>query len=183
MADAAGQSSRTLQEFLSFLQWGESAMREVSKRRVADRHGDPHGVDIIDEISFHNQGDKTACVQRQYCGSVGKRNNCVVRVHLGYVASDFHTMLDGELYLPEETWHRDRECCREAGVPDDVAHRAKLEITLEQVQRAVGNGVRLAWLTFNEGYGGKPPFHSAQFRSLRRVRSVPPDTNARYSSA
>jgi SRSO17 transposase len=158
MADAAGQSPRTLQEFLSLLRWDDAAMRDVLQRRVSERHGHPHSVGIIDETSFHKQGNKTACVQRQYCGSRGKRDNCVVSVHLGYAADDFHTLLDGGLYLPEETWHEDRPRCREAGIPDDVAYRAKWRIALEQVQRALGNGVRFAWLTFDEGYGGKPPF-------------------------
>jgi len=158
MADAAGQSPRTLQEFLGMLRWDEAALRDVWQRRVADRHGHPYSVGIIDETSFHKQGDKTAGVQRQYCGSRGKRDNCVVSVHLGYVADDFHTLLDGELYLPEETWHQDRDRCREAGIPDDVVYRSKWEIALEQVQRALGNGVRFAWLTFDEWYGGKPPF-------------------------
>lgn len=158
MADAAGQSPRTLQEFLSLLRWDDAALRDVLQRRVSERHGHPHSVGILDETSFHKQGNKTACVQRQYCGSRGKRDNCVVSVHLGYAADDFHTLLDGELYLPEETWHENRERCREAGIPDDVVYRSKWEIALEQVQRALGNGVRFAWLTFDEGYGGKPPF-------------------------
>jgi len=158
MADAAGQSPRTLQEFLGLLRWDDSAMRDVLQRRVAERHAHPHSVGLIDETSFHKQGNQTACVQRQHCGSRGKHDNCVVSVHLGYAADDFHTLLDGELYLPEETWHEDRDRCRQAGIPDDVVYRAKWEIALEQVRRALGNGVRFAWLTFDEGYGGKPPF-------------------------
>jgi SRSO17 transposase len=158
MADAAGQSPRTLQEFLGLLRWDGGAMRDVVQRRVAEVHAHPHSVGIIDETSFHKQGNKTACVQRQHCGSRGKRDNCVVSVHLGYAADNFHALLDGTLYLPEETWHQDRERCDAAGIPEDVVYRAKWEIALEQVQRALGNGVRFAWLTFDEGYGGKPPF-------------------------
>jgi len=158
MADAAGVAPRTLQEFLSLLRWDEGAMRDRLQRRVARRHSHPHGVGIIDETSFHKQGNKTACVQRQYCGSRGKVENCVVSVHLGYAAGDFHTLLDGELYLPQKTWHRKRTRCRAAGVPEDVVYRSKWQIALEQVQRALSNGVRFAWLTFDEGYGGKPPF-------------------------
>ena len=154
MAGAAGQSPRTLQEFLSFLQWGESARREVLQRRVADRHGHPHSVGIIDETSSHKQGDKTACVQRQYCGSRGKCDNCVVSMQLGYVAADFHTLLDSELYLPEETRHQDRERCREAKIPDDVACRAKLEI-------ALGSGHSF----------GQPPRNSMLLHRSRTPRS------------
>lgn len=158
IADAAGVPPRTLQEFLSMLKWDDQAARDQLQRRVARRHGHPHSLGVIDETSFHKQGDKTACVQRQYCGSRGKLDNCVVSVHLGYVAGDFHTLLDGEVYLPEETWHEDRARCRAAGIPDDVVYRAKWEIALDQVRRALGNGVRFSWWTFDEGYGGKPPF-------------------------
>ena len=158
MADAAGQSPRTLQEFLSMLRWDEAAMRDRLQRRVAHRHAHPHSIGILDETSFGKQGEHTACVQRQYCGSRGKLDNCVVAVHLGYVAGDFHTLLDGELFLPPKTWPQDRDRCRAAGIPDEVVYRPKWQMALEQVKRALSNGVRFAWLTFDEGYGGKPPF-------------------------
>jgi len=158
MADAAGVPPRTLQEFLSMLKWDDQAARDQVQRRVARRHAHPHSVGVIDETSFHKQGNKTACVQRQWCGSRGKKENCVVSVHLGYVAGDFHTLIDGDLFLPEKTWHGDRTRCRTVGIPDDVVYRAKWKIALEQIQRALGNGLRFSWLTFDEGYGGKPPF-------------------------
>ena len=89
----------------------------------------------------------------------------MVSVHLGYAAGDFHTLLDGELYLPEESWHQNRTRCRAAGIPDDVVYRPKWQIALGLVRRALGNGVRFAWLTFDEGYGGKPAF----LRELARL--------------
>lgn len=165
IADAAGVPPRTLQEFLGLLRWDEAAVRDRLQRRVARRHAHPHSIGILDETSFAKQGEHTACVQRQYCGSRGKKDNCVVAVHLGYAAGDFHTLLDGEPYLPEETWHEDRQRCRAAGIPDEVVYRAKWEMGLEQVQRALSNGVRFAWLTFDEWYGGKPPF----LRGLERL--------------
>jgi SRSO17 transposase len=158
MADAAGIPPRNLQEFLSLYRWDESAMRDQFQQLVARRHAHLHSVGILDETSFVKKGRQTACVQRQHCGVVGKTENCVVSVHLGYATPDFHAMLDGELYLPEETWHEDRRRCRAAGIPDDVVYRPKWQIGLEEIRRARGNGIRLAWMTFDEGYGGKPPF-------------------------
>ena len=158
MADAAGIPPRTLQEFLSLYRWDESAMRDRAQQRVARRHAHPHTVGILDETSFVKKGKETACVQRQHCGVVGKIENCVVSVHLGYATPDFHTLLDGEPYLPEHTWHEDRARCRAAGIPDDVVYRPKWQIGLEQIVRARGNGIRFAWMTFDEGYGSKPPF-------------------------
>jgi len=158
IADAAGVPPRNLQEFLSLYRWDEAAMRDRLQQLVARRHGHEDSVGILDETSFLKKGDRTACVQRQHCGAVGKTENCVVSVHLGYATPDFHALLDGELYLPEKTWHEDRIRCRAAGIPDDVVYRPKWQIGLEQIARARGNGIRLAWLTFDEGYGGKPPF-------------------------
>jgi SRSO17 transposase len=158
IADGAGVPPRTLQEFLSMLKWDEKAARDRLQRRVARRHSDSHSIGVIDETTYPKQGDKTACVQRQYCGARGKTENCVASVHLGYVAGDFHTLLDADLFLPEETWHQDRARCRAAGIPDEVVYRPKWEIALEEVQRALGNGVRFSWMTFDEHYGGKPPF-------------------------
>lgn len=158
MADAAGTPARTLQEFLSLSRWDEPMMRDRLQQRVARRHAHVHSVGVIDETSFVKKGEKTACVQRQYCGVAGKKENCVVSVHLGYATPDFHTLLDGELYLPEHTWHADRERCREAGIPDEVVFRTKHQIALEQYHRAVGNGVRFGWLTFDEMYGRSTAF-------------------------
>ena len=158
MADAAGVPPRSLQEFLSLFKWDESGLRDRLQRRVAARHADPNSVGVIDETSVVKKGDQTACVQRQHCGAAGKIENCVVSVHLGYIAGDFHALLDGELYLPEETWHNDRARCRAAGIPDDVVYRPKWQIALQQVRRALAAGVRFAWMTFDEGYGGKPAF-------------------------
>lgn len=77
MADAAGVPPRTLQEFLGLLKWDESAARDRLQQRVARRHGPtsssprhPHSVGIIDETTCVKKGDRTACVQKQYCSAV-----------------------------------------------------------------------------------------------------------------
>ena len=158
VADAVGEPPRNLQQFLILFRWDQAALRDRLQQYVARRHTHPHSVGVIDETSFPKKGDKTACVQRQHCGAVGKLENCVVSVHLGYATPDFYTLVDGELYLPEETWHEDRQRCREAGIGDDVVYRPKWQIALEQYHRAVGNGLRFAWLTFDEGYGRNQHF-------------------------
>jgi SRSO17 transposase len=157
IADAAGVPPRTLQEFLSMLKWDDLAVIDRLQRRVRGRHSDPNSVGIIDETSYHKQGQKTACVKRQWCGARGKVENCVVSVQLGYAAGDFHTLLDGELFLPEHTWD-DPARRREAGIPDDVVYRPKWVIAEELIQRALANGVRFGWLTFDEYYGRNGTF-------------------------
>jgi SRSO17 transposase len=165
MADAVGEPPRNLQEFLSLFRWDEQAVRDRLQQHVAARHGHPQSIGAIDETSFVKKGRKTACVQRQHCGAVGKIENCVVSVHLGYATPEFYRLIDGESFLPEKTWQQDRDRCHEAGIPNEVVYRPKWQMALDQYRRAVANGVRFAWLTFDEGYGSKVPF----LRELERL--------------
>jgi SRSO17 transposase len=157
IADAAGVPVRTLQEYLSQLRWDEDLLRDRLQQRVARTRPSDRSIGLIDETSFRKKGKKTPGVQRQYCGNIGKQDNCIVTVHLGYAVDDFHCLLDGELFLPE-SWSRDRARCDAAGIPEDMAYRPKTEIALELYDRAVANGIRFAWLTFDEWYGAKPAF-------------------------
>jgi len=153
----AGVPVRTLQEFLSQHCWNNDRMRARLQAIVVRDHAGEHSVGLIDETSFVKKGEKTPGVQRQHCGAVGKHENCIVTVHLGYAGDDFHCLIDGDLFLPEG-WSNDRERCREAGVPEEVVYRPKSDIALELHARALGNGVKFEWLTFDEWYTSKPEF-------------------------
>ena len=157
IALAAGIPPRNLQEFLSTYKWEEDRTRSRLQEIVIRDHSGRNSVGIIDETSDVKQGDKTPGVKRQWCGTVGKTENCIVTVHLAYAAGDFHCLLDGDLFLPED-WSDDRVRCRAAGIPDDVVYRPKWKIALELIDLAKDNGVTFNWLTFDEGYGGKPEF-------------------------
>jgi SRSO17 transposase len=173
IALAAGVPPRTLQQFLSLLEWDREGMIDRLQHLVRRDHSSGHSVAIIDETGCPKKGDKTPGVQRQYCGATGKIENCVVTVHLGYAVDDFHCLLDSALYLPE-SWADDRERCRRAGIPDSVVYRPKWRIALELLDRALANGIRFAWVTFDEGYGGKPEFlREVQRRRQRYVAEVP----------
>lgn len=161
IALAAGVAVRTLQEFLAFFVWDHERVNRQLQQLVADEHGGESGIGVIDASAHPKQGDKTPGVQRQYCGETGKIENCVVGQHLLYTNNDpknpFTCMLDSDLYLPRE-WAADRARCREAGIPDEVVYREKWRIAIDQVASAIGNGVRLAWVTFDEDYGKVPEF-------------------------
>jgi SRSO17 transposase len=148
---------RSLQNFLSLLVWDQGKMRDRVAEIVLRDHAHPCAVGIIDETSDDKKGNKTPGVQRQHCGSTGKTENCVVTVHLAYATPEFHCLLDGDLYLPQ-SWADDRERCREAGIPDHVDYRPKWRIALDLLDQANANGVAFRWLTFDEGYGGKPEY-------------------------
>jgi SRSO17 transposase len=169
----AGVPVRTLQEFLSQHRWDHDLARDRLQAIVRDEHSGPHAVGIFDETSDVKKGDKTPGVQRQWCGAVGKTENCIVTVHLAYARDGFHCLLDGELFLPEG-WSEDRDRCREAGIPEDMVYRPKWRIALELYDRAVANGLHFDWLTFDEGYGGKPELlRELSARSQRFVAEVP----------
>jgi SRSO17 transposase len=173
MALEAGVAPRTLQEFLSQLKWNEDRMRDRLQQLVAAEHAGPHTIGVFDKTSDPKKGDKTPGVQKQWCGRLGKLENCIVTVHLGFARGDFHCLLDGELFLPE-SWDADRQRCREAGIPDTMTYRPKWQIALEVFDRAVANGVHFDWLTFDEGYGSKPELlRELSARQQRYVAEVP----------
>jgi SRSO17 transposase len=142
---------------------------------VARDHADPQAIGIIDDSGHRKQGQETPGVQRQWCGRTGKTDNCVVTVHLGYASFDtrFRTLLDSTLYLPR-SWSDDRPRCRAAGIPDDVLYRPKYVIALEQVDRALAQGLIFGWFTADEWYAAKPAFLAGlESRRLRYVVEIP----------
>jgi len=161
IALASGTPVRTLQEFLSFFVWDDQRVEDHLQRLVVDRHGCDHAIGVLDSSGHPKQGDKTPGVQRQWIGERGKVDNGVVGQHLLYSDNDganpFSCLLASDVYLPQ-SWADDRERCRAAKIPDDLAYRPKWQIALDQVARAMGNGVRFSWVTFDEEYGQIPTF-------------------------
>jgi SRSO17 transposase len=157
IALAAGVSVRTLQAFLAHFRWDHALAHDLIQRIVAQEHAAPEAIGVIDASGHAKQGDKTPGVQRQYCGETGKIDNCVVGQHLLYTdnhpGNPFCCMLASDLFLPQD-WSADRDRCREAGIPDTLVHRPKWQIALEQLRGTIANGVRFAWVTFDEDYGG-----------------------------
>jgi len=160
IALAAGVAPRTLQEFLGLHRWDHEALRRRLCEIVRDEHGDPDAIMVIDETSCPKKGDKTAGVQRQYCGATGKVDNCVVTVNIGYATPAFHTLIDSDLYLPRDRWREDRERCQEAGIGDDVVYRPKWKIALDMLARTLALGLPCRYLTADEHYGDSTAFRA-----------------------
>ena len=102
-------------------------------------------------------GEHTAGVDRQWCGNLGKVDNCVVGVHLVYAAPGFQCLLGSRVYLPEE-WANDAERRKQNYIPEEVQFRTKPQIALEQIDRALGNGIAVAAWTCDEFYGRSSEF-------------------------
>lgn len=157
IALSAKVAPRTLQGFFSYLSWDEPHLRDRVQWIVARDHAHPQALGVIDESGNPKKGKHTAGVQRQWCGNTGKTDNCVVAVHLGYVAGDFQCLLDSDLYLPPG-WADDPVRRQEVGIPAEVVFRTKPQIALAQIAHSIGNGIRVRAWTFDELYGRSREF-------------------------
>jgi SRSO17 transposase len=161
IADAEGVTPRALQWFFSRNEWDEEKALQQHQQRVATELGAREGIFVIDETSDAKKGQWTAGVAHQYCGESGKLDNCIVSVHTAYVCEDRHTLLDGELFLPQY-WHPQpddksvTEKRRRAKIPDTIGHQPKTVLAMAQIKRALANGVAGGYVTADELYGGAP---------------------------
>jgi SRSO17 transposase len=169
----AGVAPRTLQKFLSERKWDEEKLRRRHQVVLQRDHGGENAICVVDETSFPKKGEKTTGVKRQHCGTLGKVDNCVVSVHLGYVREGFHALLDSDVFLPED-WANDPARREEAGVPEDLAFRTKPQIAVDLLRRSIQAGVQMRWLTADALYGRSGAFREAVSRlGLWYVVEVP----------
>jgi SRSO17 transposase len=107
---------------------------------------------IIDDTGFPKQGRHSVGVARQYCGQLGKEDNCQVAVSLSLANGNASLPVAYRLYLPQE-WLDDRDRLRKAGVPEDIGFQTKHEIALEQLRWASEAGLPRGVVLMNAGYG------------------------------
>lgn len=116
-----------------------------------ERHGAIAGW-IIDDTSFPKQGTHSVGVARQYCGELGKQDNCQVAVSLSLANAHASLPIAYRLYLPEE-WAKDATRRKKAGVPEAIGFKTKPEIALDQITAAVAAGLPRAPVLMDAGYG------------------------------
>lgn len=116
-----------------------------------ERHGAIAGW-IIDDTSFPKQGTHSVGVARQYCGELGKQDNCQVAVSLSLANAHASLPIAYRLYLPEE-WAKDAARRKKAGVPEAIGFKTKPEIALDQINAAVAAGLPRAPVLMDAGYG------------------------------
>ena len=153
---------QSLHHVVAKAEWDDAAVLAAVRRRVLpalERHG-PVRYWIIDDTGFPKQGEHSVGVTRQYCGQLGKRDNCQVAVSLS-VANDHASLpIAYRLYLPE-TWARNPERRARAGVPREIAFETKPEIALRQVRQAQEEGVAPGVVLGDAGYGVETAFRAA----------------------
>ena len=151
-----GSSKQSLRHMISDSPWDERPVLDHIQRDVTELIGDEENGSIhIDESSFPKQGRHSVGVARQYCGRLGKIDNCQVGVFLGYVNGRNRTLIDERLYLPKE-WANDLPRRRAAGVPDDIVFKSKAELAKDMIIHARDNGVPFGWVGMDSFYGDLP---------------------------
>lgn len=148
--------NQSFQQFLSDSPWKDELVIEKLQQQVTQLIGDlQQGALHIDESGFLKQGNHSVGVKRQYCGRLGKVDNCQVGVFLGYTRGRDRTLIDRRLYLPED-WALDEERRKKAGVPEEVTFQTKAQLGLEMVKEAIGRDVPFGWIGMDCHYGEQP---------------------------
>src|SRR5580765_5762025 len=133
-----GGSVRGLQRFLSEVPWDEEHMRWTYHQLVADEMGAPDGVLMFDETGFVKKGTDSVGVARQYCGTLGKVENCQVGVFTGYASRTGYALVDKRLFLPE-AWCTDAYAVRrtKCQVPPALTWQSKPQLAAAMLQALV----------------------------------------------
>src|SRR5947209_13906736 len=135
IATQAGQKRRPLQLFVGAGGWDDRAVLDELRRHVAEELADPDGVFVLDPSGFPKKGDDSCGVARQWCGRLGKVDNCQLGVYLAYVGRRGKALLDARLYLPTD-WAADPQRRAKAHVPGDVTFQESWRIGLDLLDRA-----------------------------------------------
>jgi SRSO17 transposase len=119
---------------------------------------------ILDDTAHVKKGTHSVGVARQYCGRLGKTDNCQIAVSLSLANTRGSVPLDYRLYLPQE-WTDDRARCRKAGVPPEIDFRSKVQIAREQIEAALAANIPRGIVLADAWYGNE-----AQFRDWLKLQ-------------
>jgi SRSO17 transposase len=156
---APGRTAAQHQSLLHFVgnaAWSDEMVLAKVREMVlpeVERHG-PIEAWIIDDTGFPKQGRHSVGVARQYCGQLGKQDNCQVAVSLSVANHHASLPVAYRLYLPQD-WAKDRKRRRKAGVPEEISFKTKPEIALEQLRWACEAGIARGVVLMDAGYGAE----------------------------
>ena len=176
------QPREPLQQFIGQSPWDHHPWVAELARQVGEQLGAPDGVLVFDPSAFPKKGNASVGVQRQWCGRLGKVDNCQVGVYLAYVGPSDHALVDVRLYLPKE-WARDRQRRERAGVPRSVRFRTRHALALEMLDEH-GGALPHAWVAGDDEMGRSTRFRRALAQRRERYRlAVPSNTLIRDLAA
>jgi SRSO17 transposase len=174
-----GQERLGLQGFIGWGDWDDAPMRQVLRDQVGKQLGHEDGVLVFDPSAFPKSGHESVGVARQWCGRLGKVDNCQVAIYLGYVSPKGHTLVDQRLYLPKE-WTQDKARLDKAGGPTTRrGYRTRHQLALAILET---NGASLphSWIAGDDEMG-RPYWFRRRLAALgeRYMLAVPSNTLCR----
>ena len=169
-------NEQALSHFTSNSPWDEVGLTVQIGQDAVELIGQG-GALILDESGCPKQGNKSVGVARQYCGRLGKVDNCQVGVFVAYAKAGQTTLIDKRLYLPQE-WTDDPERCRQAGVPEaEIVFRKKSELGLDMILQARKNQISFEFVDMDAHYGQQPWLLSGlEAENIEYMAEIPSDT-------
>ena len=160
--DHVRRMHESLHHLVAEAPWKDDEMLAEVRRQVLpsmQKHG-PVVAWIVDDTGFPKQGKHSVGVARQYCGQIGKHDNCQAAVSLSVSTWNASLPIAWRLYLPE-VWCQDTQRRQRAGVPEEIEFRTKPEIALEQIRQAVEQKLPRGAVLADAGYGNSTSFRQA----------------------
>jgi SRSO17 transposase len=151
IARRVGEKRKPIQIFVGAGAWDDEAVMRELRVDVGEKIGDPDAILIIDGSAFVKKGDESCGVKRQWCGRLGKVENCQVGVFLAYATARGHAPLDRQLFLPED-WANDAPRREKCHVPESVVFKEKWRIAQQLIERS-GADVPHRWVVADDEFG------------------------------
>ncbi|MEO6809704.1 MAG: IS701 family transposase [Isosphaeraceae bacterium] len=178
IAIQAGLPRKPIQFFVGAGKWDDESVMTELRNHVIEELAEPEGVVVVDPSAFPKKGTESCGVDRQWCGRLGKLDNCQVGVFLAYAASDGYAPLDRRLYLPKD-WAEDKARREKCHVSPEVKFQEKWRIALDLLDRSLP-GLPHGWIAGDDELGRASGFRAAlRSRTERYVLDVPCNTTVR----
>ncbi|HMB06245.1 MAG TPA: IS701 family transposase [Isosphaeraceae bacterium] len=178
IAIEAGVHRKPIQFFVGSGKWDDEAVMAELRRHVREELGDPRAILILDPSAFPKTGTESCGVARQWCGRLGKQDNCQLGVFLAYAAPGGYAPLDRRLYLPTD-WAADPARRTKCHVPAGVEFQESWRIAVGLLERC-RKGLPHAWVTGDDEMGRPVQFRAwLRKHSERYVLDVPCNTSVR----
>jgi len=167
-----------LQKFIGDSPWDHVPLLAELATQVGAALGEADGILVFDPSAFAKKGKASVGVQRQWCGRLGKVENCQVGVYMGYVSRTEHALVNFRLYLPEE-WAKDKSRRKKCGVPKAVRFQTRHELALAMLAEQ-GKLLPHSWISGDDEMGRSSKFRS-DLRALneRYLLAIPSNTRIR----
>jgi SRSO17 transposase len=175
IAYLADRQRKPVQNFVGAGAWDDEAVMAELRRHVAQECADPDAVLVLDPSAFPKKGNASCGVSRQWCGRLGKIENCQVGVFLSYVTAAGYAPVDRQLYLPED-WAEDAKRREQTHIPPEVTFQERWRIGLKLLERST-SALPFGWIAGDDEFGRCSAFRAAlRQRQWRYVLDVPCNT-------